>query len=30
VNYYFHDQKLRSNLPGQAAPQDMATDLYGM
>lgn len=30
MNYYFHDQKLRSNLPGQAAPQDMATDLYGV
>lgn len=30
VNYYFHDQKLRSNPPAQAAPQVMATDLYGM
>lgn len=30
VNYYFHDQQLRSNPPAQAAPQVMATDLYGM
>ena len=30
VNYYFHDQKLRSNPAAQAAPQVMATDLYGM
>ncbi|MEO0495810.1 MAG: alpha-amylase family glycosyl hydrolase [Pseudomonadota bacterium] len=30
VNYYFHDKKLRSNPPAQAAPQVMATDLYGM
>lgn len=30
VNYYFHDEKLRSNPPAQAAPQVMATDLYGM
>jgi alpha-glucosidase len=30
VNYYFHDQKLRSNPPAQARPQVMATDLYGM
>jgi len=30
VNYYFHDQKLRSNPPAQAKPQFMATDLYGM
>ncbi len=30
VNYYFHDQDLRSNPPAQAAPQVMATDLYGM
>ena len=31
VNYYFHDQKLRSNPPAQAAArQVMATDLYGM
>ncbi|SEW30253.1 alpha-glucosidase [Cognatiyoonia koreensis] len=30
VNYYFHDQELRSNPPAQAAPQVMATDLYGM
>lgn len=30
VNYYFHDQQLRSNPPTQAAPQVMATDLYGM
>jgi len=30
VNYYFHDQKLRSNPPAQSAPQVMATDLYGM
>lgn len=30
VNYYFHDQDLRSNQPADAAPQVMATDLYGM
>ena len=30
VNYYFHDQKLRSNPPANAKPQVMATDLYGM
>ncbi|PUB13689.1 alpha-glucosidase [Yoonia sediminilitoris] len=30
VNYFFHDQLLRSNPPAQAAPQVMATDLYGM
>ncbi|MDZ7822760.1 MAG: alpha-glucosidase [Ahrensia sp.] len=30
VNYYFHDQKLRSNPPASAKPQVMATDLYGM
>ncbi|WP_417270836.1 alpha-glucosidase [Celeribacter sp.] len=30
VNYYFHDQNLRSNPPAQAKPQVMATDLYGM
>jgi alpha-glucosidase len=30
VNYYFHDQKLRSNPPAQVKPQVMATDLYGM
>ncbi|WP_299154511.1 alpha-amylase family glycosyl hydrolase [uncultured Tateyamaria sp.] len=30
VNYYFHDQKLRSNPPAQSKPQVMATDLYGM
>jgi len=30
VNYFFHDQKLRSNPPAQAIPQVMATDLYGM
>ncbi|MFU8823437.1 alpha-amylase family glycosyl hydrolase [Yoonia sp.] len=30
VNYYFHDQKLRSNPPAQAKPQVTATDLYGM
>ena len=30
VNYYFHDQQLRSNPPAQAKPQVMATDLYGM
>ncbi|MCL4108717.1 UNVERIFIED_CONTAM: hypothetical protein GTU68_049058 [Idotea baltica] len=30
VNYYFHDQKLRSNPPAQTKPQVMATDLYGM
>ena len=30
VNYYFHDQQLRSNPPAQTRPQVMATDLYGM
>lgn len=30
VNYYFHDQDLRSNPPAQSRPQVMATDLYGM
>lgn len=31
VNYYFHDQKLRSNPAAQKkGPQVMATDLYGM
>ena len=30
VNYFFHDQKLRSNPPASAAPYVMATDLYGM
>ena len=30
VNYYFHDQDLRSNPPAQSKPQVMATDLYGM
>ncbi len=30
VNYYVHDQQLRSNPPAQAKPQVMATDLYGM
>ncbi|CTQ49495.1 alpha-amylase family glycosyl hydrolase [Jannaschia donghaensis] len=30
VNYYFHDQQLRSNPPAQVAPQVMATDLFGM
>lgn len=30
VNYYFHDQKLRSNPPAQANPQVMATEVYGM
>lgn len=30
VNYYFHDQKLRSNPAALAKPQVMATDLYGM
>ena len=30
VNYYFHDQEFRSNPAAQAAPQVMATDLYGM
>ncbi|WGW05920.1 alpha-glucosidase [Tropicibacter oceani] len=30
VNYYVHDQKLRSNPPAQVKPQVMATDLYGM
>ncbi|MFW2541345.1 alpha-glucosidase [Primorskyibacter sp. 2E107] len=30
VNYYFHDQSLRSNPPAQTRPQVMATDLYGM
>lgn len=30
VNYYFHDQELRSNPPAESKPQVMATDLYGM
>jgi len=30
VNYYFHDQKLRSNPPAKTGPYVMATDLYGM
>ncbi len=30
VNYYVHDQHLRSNPPAEARPQVMATDLYGM
>ena len=30
VNYYFHDQRLRSNPPAEVKPQVMATDLYGM
>lgn len=30
VNYYYHDQKLRSNPPADAKPYVMATDLYGM
>ena len=30
VNYYYHDQKLRSNPPAEQKPQVMATDLYGM
>ncbi|SLN35579.1 alpha-glucosidase [Roseisalinus antarcticus] len=30
VNYFFHDQQLRSNPPAQTRPQVMATDLYGM
>ncbi|WP_299701120.1 alpha-glucosidase family protein [uncultured Tateyamaria sp.] len=30
VNYYVHDQQLRSNPPAQVAPQVMATDLFGM
>ncbi|MEO1637664.1 MAG: alpha-amylase family glycosyl hydrolase [Pseudomonadota bacterium] len=30
VNYFYHDQELRSNPPAQAKPQVMATDLYGM
>lgn len=30
MNYYVHDQQLRSNPPAQKAPQVMATDLYGM
>jgi len=30
VNYYFHDDKLRSNPPANTRPQVMATDLYGM
>ncbi|MEM8591420.1 MAG: alpha-glucosidase family protein [Pseudomonadota bacterium] len=30
VNYYFHDDQLRSNPPAQTKPQVMATDLYGM
>ena len=30
VNYYYHDQELRSNPPANTRPQVMATDLYGM
>ncbi|RED10674.1 alpha-amylase family glycosyl hydrolase [Pontivivens insulae] len=30
VNYFFHDQRLRSNPPAEATRQVMATDLYGM
>ncbi|WP_458791640.1 alpha-glucosidase [Yoonia sp. MH D7] len=30
VNYFFHDKELRSNPAALAAPQVMATDLYGM
>ena len=30
VNYYFHDDQLRSNPPAETRPQVMATDLYGM
>jgi len=30
VNYYFHDEKLRSNPPAKKEPHLMATDLYGM
>ncbi|MEM7641079.1 MAG: alpha-amylase family glycosyl hydrolase [Pseudomonadota bacterium] len=30
VNYYVHDDQLRSNPPAQKAPQVMATDLFGM
>ncbi|MBF9043690.1 DUF3459 domain-containing protein [Rhodobacterales bacterium HKCCE4037] len=30
VNYYVHDDKLRSNPAAQKGPQVMATDLYGM
>ncbi|SFR01666.1 alpha-amylase family glycosyl hydrolase [Poseidonocella sedimentorum] len=30
VNYYFHDQDLRSNPPNPDGSQEMATDTYGM
>ncbi|MEM8849866.1 MAG: alpha-glucosidase [Pseudomonadota bacterium] len=30
VNYYVHDNQLRSNPPAQMGPQVMATDLFGM
>jgi len=30
VNYYVHDQQLRSNPPAQDAPQGIATDLFAM
>lgn len=30
VNYYFHDDQLRSNPPAETRSQVMATDLYGM
>ena len=30
VNYYVHDQKLRSNPPAQSEPQEIPSDLYGM
>ncbi|QQA42185.1 alpha-glucosidase [Pelagovum pacificum] len=30
VNYYFHDQKLRSNPPADGGGWEMATDVYGM
>ncbi len=30
VNYYVHDQQLRSNPPAQAEPKEIPNDLYGM
>lgn len=30
VNYYVHDQQLRSNPPAQAEPEEIPNDLYGM
>ena len=30
VNYYVHDDQLRSNPPAQSRPQEIVTDLFGM